>query len=203
MVFLFIFIIAVLIIFSKFKIEIINFNFSSEKIENRHINKDYKIIFKLYILKYLPIIKINITKTKLEKIKLKDKMKNLDMKLIENKNKFDKEFFKTIKDIKYTIKNINLRIDLGTENASLTSFIIPIISTIISIYLQRKIEKFKNQRFIVNPIYKDKNFININLNCIFEIKMIHIINIIYILNKKRRDENVRTSNRRSYDYSYE
>ena len=203
MVFLFIFIIAVLIIFSKFRIEIINFNFSSEKIENRHINKDYKIIFKLYILKYLPIIKINITKTKLEKIKLKDKMKNLDMKLIENKNKFDKEFFKTIKDIKYTIKNINLRIDLGTENASLTSFIIPIISTIISIYLQRKIEKFKNQRFIVNPIYKDKNFININLNCIFEIKMIHIINIIYILNKKRRDENVRTSNRRSYDYSYE
>ena len=203
MVFLFIFIIAVLIIFSKFRIEIINFNFSSEKIENRHINKDYKIIFKLYILKYLPIIKINITKTKLEKIKLKDKMKNLDMKLIENKNKFDKEFFKTIKDIKYTIKNINLRIDLGTENASLTSFIIPIISTIISIYLQRKIEKFENQRFIVNPIYKDKNFININLNCIFEIKMIHIINIIYILNKKRRDENVRTSNRRSYDYSYE
>ena len=203
MVFLFIFIIAVLIIFSKFRIEIINFNFSSEKIENRHINKNYKIIFKLYILKYLPIIKINITKTKLEKIKLKDKMKNLDMKLIENKNKFDKEFFKTIKDIKYTIKNINLRIDLGTENASLTSFIIPIISTIISIYLQRKIEKFENQRFIVNPIYKDKNFININLNCIFEIKMIHIINIIYILNKKRRDENVRTSNRRSYDYSYE
>ena len=203
MVFLFIFIIAVLIIFSKFRIEIINFNFSSEKIENSHINKDYKIIFKLYILKYLPIIKINITKTKLEKIKLKDKMKNLDMKLIENKNKFDKEFFKTIKDIKYTIKNINLRIDLGTENASLTSFIIPIISTIISIYLQRKIEKFENQRFIVNPIYKDKNFININLNCIFEIKMIHIINIIYILNKKRRDENVRTSNRRSYDYSYE
>ena len=54
------------------------------------------------------------------------------------------------------------------------------------------------------PKYGDENFIDLQFNGIFEIKMIHIINTICIEKKKRRvEENERTSNRRSYDYSYE
>ena len=200
LVFLFILIVfLLLIIFSKIRIEVINFKFSSQW--KRHINKDYKVIIKLCILSKIPILKINITKTKLEKLKIKEKIKDIDLKIIENRNKFDKDL---IRAINLDIDKINLNIELGTENASLTSIVVPAISTILAILLRQKIEKFENQIFIVKPIYMNQNLINIVLSGIFEIKMIHIINIIYILNKKegvKRYE--RTSNRRSYGYGYE
>ena len=68
----------------------------------------------------------------------------------------------------------------------------------------KKVENYKNQNFTIKPIYINQNLINILIDGIFEIKMIHIINIIYILNKKEGVKKYeRTSNRRSYDYSYE
>ena len=206
MVFLFVIITIILIIIifslSKINIEIKNFKFQS--ISEKHINKDYEIIIKLIIFKIIPIFKINITKTKLEKLKLKEKIKNFDLKVIHDNQQFDKELISTIKELDINIKRINLYIDLGTENASLTAIIIPIISTIIEIIINRKIEKFENQIFVIKPIYINQNLINIYISGIFEIKMIHIINTICILKKKRRvEEYERTSNRRSYDYSYE
>lgn len=211
MVFLFIFlIIIILLIFSKLQIQIVNLEFKSKsQLEmNRHINKNYKIIIKLYILSEIPIININITKTKLEKIHLKEKMKNklkdIDKQLIKNKNMFDKDFLKAIKKINMKIKKINLNIELGTENAALTSIIVPTISTVIAIILRKKIENYENQIFIINPVYINKNLINIVISGIFEVKMIHIIYIIYVINKKGRvKKNERTSNRRAYGYGYE
>ena len=203
LVFLFILIVFLLLmIFSKIRIEVINFKFSSQW--KRYINKDYKVIIKLCILSKIPILKINITKTKLEKLKIKEKIKDIDLKIIENKNKFDKDLIKAIKEINLDIDKINLNIELGTENASLTSIIVPAISTILAILLRQKMQKFENQIFIVKPIYINQNLINIVLSGIFEIKMIHIINIMYVLNKKEGvKKNERTSNRRTYDYSYE
>ena len=200
MVFIFVLIlIIVLLVFSRIRIEVINFKFSSQT--KRHINKDYKVIIKLCILKKIPILKVNITKTKLEKMKIKEKIKNIDFKIIQNKNKFDKN---AIKAIKKSNININLNLEIGTENATLTSVIVPAISTILAILLSRKIENPKNQLFIIQPVYINQNLINIVFSGIFEMKMIHIINIIYILNRKKGvNKHERTSNRRSYDYSYE
>lgn len=208
MVFLLIFAIITLIIvslyFLKIRIQIINFKFNSQA--KRHINKDYKFIIKLYALGFIPISKINITKTKLEKIKLQEKMNNIDLKYLENNQKFDKKVFTAIKNLNINIKNINLHIDIGTENASLTSIIVPTISTVIAIILRKKMKKYENQIFIIHPIYQNQNLVNIYISGIFEIKMSHIINIIYILSKKEKKgvkEYERTSNRRPYDYSYE
>ena len=81
MVFLFICLTIILIlIFSKIRIQIENFRFSS--VNKRHINKDYKAIIKVYILKKIPILKINITKTKLERLKIKEKIRKINFKLI-------------------------------------------------------------------------------------------------------------------------
>ena len=203
MVFIFVLIlIIVLLVFSRIRIEVINFKFSSQT--KRHINKDYKVIIKLCILKKIPILKVNITKTKLEKMKIKEKIKNIDFKIIQNKNKFDKNAIKAIKKSNININKINLNLEIGTENATLTSVIVPTISTILAILLSRKIENPKNQLFIIQPVYINQNLINIVFSGIFEIKMIHIINIIYILNRKKGvNKHERTSNRRSYDYSYE
>ena len=209
MVFLFtivgIIFITIIFIFSKIRIEINNFRFQSTS--KRHINKDYEVIIKLFILKVIPIFKINITKTKLEKLQLKDKIKNIDFKLIQDNKEFDKKALKAVKELDVAIKNIDLYIDLGTENASLTSIIVPALSTIIAIILHRKIKKFENQVFVINPIYINQNLVNIYISGIFEIKMSHIINMIYVLNKEKKkgvEKNERsTSNRRTYGYSYE
>ena len=203
MVFIFVLIlIIVLLVFSRIRIEVINFKFSSQT--KRHIKKDYKVIIKLCILKKIPTLKVNITKTKLEKMKIKEKIKNIDFKIIQNKNKFDKNAIKAIKKSNININKINLNLEIGTENATLTSVIVPAISTILAILLSRKIENPKNQLFIIQPVYINQNLINIVFSGIFEMKMIHIINIIYILNRKKGvNKHERTSNRRSYDYSYE
>ena len=209
MVFLFIIIciivITIVFTFSKIQIEVNNFRFQSTS--KRHINKDYEVIIKLFILKVIPIFKINITKTKLEKLKLKDKIKNIDLKVIQDNKEFDKKALKAVKELDVAIKNIDLYIDLGTENASLTSIIVPALSTIIAIILHRKIKKFENQVFVINPIYINQNLVNIYISGIFEIKMSHIINMIYVLNKEKKkgvEKNERsTSNRRTYGYSYE
>lgn len=196
--------IILLLIFSKIRIQIINLSFSSEKKENRHLNQDYKILIYIYILGIIPILKINITKNKLERLKIKEKIEKVDFKLLKDTNNFDIDFIKAIKTIKLDIKKINLQITLGTENAFLTSMIVPALSTVISIILNRKIEDYNKQIFIINPIYKDKNIVNVLLSGIFELKMIHIINTICTLNIRRRvDKHVRASNRRAYDYSYE
>lgn len=204
MVFLFIFsIILLLLLFSKIRIEIENIRFTSQK-QPRHINKDYKITIKLLVLKKIPIIKINITKTKLEKLELKKQIEKINFgELVDNK-KFDIKLIKAIKRLNVDIKRINLKAEIGTENAALTAILIPILSTILSIIISRKIKKEQNQKFEIKPIYINQSLINILFSGIFEIKMLHIINVICILNKKEGvDKNERTSNRRAYDYSYE
>ena len=89
-------------------------------------------------------------------------------------------------------------------NASLTALLVAIISSITGIVFRKSIIDSKKQSFRIVPVYINKNLINIAVSGIFEIKMIHIINIMYVLNKKEGvKKNERTSNRRTYDYSYE
>lgn len=187
MVFLFICLTIILIlIFSKIRIQIENFRFSS--VNKRHINKDYKAIIKVYILKKIPILKINITKTKLERLKIKEKIRKINFKLIEENPKLDKKVWEAMKEVHTNIKKLDLKIELGTENASLTSIIVGILSTIIAITIRNKMKNQEKQKFIVKPIYNNQNLINIEFTVIFEIKMTHIINIIYILNRKEKEE---------------
>lgn len=193
--------IAIILFFSKIRIEIINFKFNS--LNQRHINKDYEIIIKLCILGGLPIFKIKVTKMKLEKMKVKEKIKKIDFTVFEKNISLDKEILQMVKKLNILIKKINLHIDIGTENASFTSIIVPAISTIIAIILRKKVKKFENQIFMINPIYQNQNLVNLSVSGIFEVKISHIINIIYILNRKGVKEYERTSNRRPYDYSYE
>ena len=128
----------------------------------------------------------------------------MEIRVIENRKDIDKNVFKAIKKFNLNIKKINLNLEIGTENAALTAIIIPAVSTSIAILLRNKIKDYENQTFIVNPIYLNENIVNILFSGIFEIKMIHIINIIYILNNKEGVKKYeRTSNRRPYDYSYE
>ena len=204
MVFLFILIsitiITILLTTSKIQMQIINFKFSSQK--TKKVNEDYEIIIKLIVLRKIPIFKISITKDKLKNPKLKEKAQKINWQAIQNKET-DKNVLKSLKELKVDIKNINLNVELGTENACLTSIIVPAISTAITIWLGRKV-KYDDQIFIMQPVYRNQNLINILISGIFELKMKHIISMIYMLKQKEGVKYYeRTSNRRAYDYSYE
>lgn len=208
MVFLFVLvallIILLILVFSKIQIQLLNFELSS--INKIHVNPTYEGELKWYIFTKIPIIKIKLNKNNIKKFKLKEKFIDFDIKIWEERKKFEKDFFKIIRKLKFYIKQLNLKIDIGTENAALTSIIVPIISSVIALFLRNKIRTNEEQYFMIQPIYKNQNYLNIELSGIFEMKMNHIINIIYLLikkDKKGEDKYERTSNRRSYDYSYE
>lgn len=208
MVFLFVCIAIILLFISlvlaKIKIEIIDFRFCSRT--KRHLNRDYEIKIKLCVFGFIPILKLDITKTKLEKMKLKEKIKDIDFKELKDNRKLDQNILIAIKNINIAIKDLELYVDIGTENASLTAILVPAISTVIAIVLHKKVKDFEHQIFVINPVYQNQNLVNISVSGIFEIKISHIINIMYILNKKEKKgvkEYERTSHRRSYGYSYE
>ena len=208
MVFLFILLILcillLIIVFSKIRIDVKKFEYCSAN--KKHINPNYYLQLSWIILNKIPIIKIKLNKYTVKKLKLKDKFVDIDIKMWEERKKLDKETISIIKKIDFAIRKLKLKIDIGTENSAITSLLIPIISTLISFLLRNKMKTKEEQTYIVQPIYKDQNYLNITISGIFDIKMNHIINVIYLLsrkNKKGVKKYERTSNRRSYDYSYE
>ena len=205
-------IIIEVVLLSTLKIEISNFKLSTERYNGKIISDNYKLTISLLGLQKIKFLNLEITKDRLEKIDFKEKIekriKKIDyislLTILKENNTYN---IKTIKKIKKHMPNvtfINLISNIGTEDAILTSYIVAIISILLGVLLRKQIQKSNNNKFIINPIYINKNLLNIELNCIFETKLIHIIYIIYILNKKGRvSKNGRTSNRRAYDYSYE
>ncbi len=199
---LIILIITIIIAEAQISIEVKNLKIKADK--KIYINDDYKIIFKLKIFNKIPILKFKLDKEKiiLEKNKIIKKKEFSRIEKNFSKKKIKKEVFKSLTNLQ--VNELKLKIKLGTENAFFTSMIVPIISSVISIILMEKITNVEKQQYIVEPIYLSQNLLEILISGIFELKMIHIINIIYILIKKEGvKKNERTSNRRSYDYGYE
>ena len=206
MVFLFIFLIIILMFLtSKLKIEFINVEYKSNVKEK--VNKDFKIKIVIHVFQKIPILKVKIDNNKVlnnkRLVKIIEEQKG---KFIINKKDINEEVIEAIKNFKMELKQMDLKILLGTENAAITAIIIPLISTFLALFLSKKISKINDKQiFSIMPVYNNENVINIQFSGIFEIKMIHIINTICITSKKRGkgDKNERASNRRAYDYSYE
>ena len=212
MVFLFVFLIVLFIFLSiftlKIQIRIQDIKFSLNKFQNKYLKPNYKIITVIYILDKIPILKTIVDKKKYGKLSANKKFKNkvnlLGDKFIKNTDNIDINILKFIKNIKYEAKKVNIYIELGTENATITAFIIPILYIIFS-FIYKNIEENKDyNQFYLKPIFANKNILNFQFDGIFELKLIHIINTICKIKKERKGESdERTSNRRTYDYSYE
>lgn len=135
------------------------------------------------------IIKFGILKFKLNKEKLKKIISNNKSKIKLEVNDF-KEIIKKIE-----IPKLNINAKFGTGEPNSTAFFVAIVSSIIGIALARKIE---NPRYTIEPVYGDMNYIFLSINCIFEIKLVHIINMFIKLKRKEYQKYGRTPNRRSY-----
>ena len=79
--------------FTNIKIHIENLKFTSKKINGRNLNSDYKITLKLYLFKRINYLKFYITKNRMERAKLIEKIET-------DKNKFDIKMLKNLKYIK-------------------------------------------------------------------------------------------------------
>lgn len=186
-------ILITIIINSKIQIEIYNLDISTERKEK--IKKDFKIYIKIVIFEKIKILKIDVKKITNKKIninKLIEKAKKIEK---NNLNKqLTKDALKNLKELQIEVKNADLKLELGTEEASTTAILVGIISTIIGIILKR-------QKFKIIPIYENKNILNIKLNCIIRINLIHYI---YKMIKKGRKRNEgKSSDRRPYAYNHE
>jgi len=145
--------------------------------------------------------KVKIYKKNINKIKIKDLGEKLDLKLINKNDKFNIKFRDLIDDLKMEIQKLDLKIEIGTENAMITALSVAGISTFLSIILKEQIKDKEKQRFIVIPKYIDELVLKINVTGIFQIDLLHYIYSIVL--RKKVNKNERASNRRSYDYSYE
>ena len=179
-------------------------------ISNMNLGKieyDYLFFIELKFLNKLKIIQIAIDKEKVSKLSKKFKFKEkIDIKKVEKGIPNKKERKKLQEKLDIKLNEFHLKAEIGTYDVIITSAIIAVISSAIGIVMAKLIDNYKKEKYeyTIMPIYKNKNIINLSLNCIIQVKMVHIISIIFTLLGKRKEKSkyVRTSNRRSYDYSY-
>lgn len=179
--FLFIFIIIFIIIAihtSKVGIEIINLQINTQFLKEQKINKDSRIYVYLLLFNYFKLFKKEIREINFKNIKLQNK--DIDIKFLKNKD-FKINYKELLKNIKIEIKKINLSLKIGTENAALTAILVGMIASVLGIIIKRP-------KYEIIPIYTGENLINLKLDGIFTIYLMHYIYSL-ILNRKRRDEN--------------
>ena len=175
-----------IILISTLKIDIKELKISNE-VENAPIIKDLDISVGIYIFNKFKILKKHITKNNVQELKKSNKLEKLKNKFlnkgtIKEKRKNVKMDIDVIKHLNPKLQNINLEINLGTEDVLLTSFLIVLVSIAISMILSKSIEKYdKNKyKYKIIPTYNNKNSIKIYLNSIIDIKLVNIINVAFI-----------------------
>jgi hypothetical protein len=202
---IFLLLIFTILIFSTIQIEIKNLKIGNKQIEeNTRIKDKFEIKISLKFLKKIPILWMKLNNKKMRKMYNSKQLEKIDFKKLQNKVPLNMQSLEMIKNIKIKISKLKLRIDIGTEDAVLTSYIIAILASIIGIILPHLAKKNINDcNYIVNPKYQNKNEYHISLDGIICIKVVHIIYSMLVFIKKGRDKNERTSNRRPYAYSNE
>lgn len=171
-----------LILLSTIHIEIKDLELTNMK-ENKKL--DYGVILSLYLGKHFKWISIYLNDEKLRKAYNKMQLEKIDLKKLEQDFKW--EDLSAVKKIKPKISYLDLKVILGTENAVITAFINSAICIIISAllpYIAIDLKK-ENYKYYIEPIYINQNLYKIQFNCIIQVKVVHIINVILFINSKR------------------
>ena len=222
------------IVFSTLRIEVANLHVNIGTAKD--IN-NYKIHFRLYLFNKIRWFGMKMNNKKVKKfekgrilklidkkigMRIEEEIKDLSALLLKQREKiFSKNTWKYIKSLDIKLSKLKMNVALGTEDAIITSYLTAFISAAISIVLAFIIKDFKKEKYAytITPLYKNQNLLKMDFNCIINIKMVHIINVIMqgytLLSKKkyyekrnvplrrRRDNRHGASDRRTYGHSYE
>ena len=161
MFFLFILVILFILGFaihtSKIGIEIENLIINTEKPKGEKINKECNICLFLLVFGKIKLFKKNFKKLKIKNFNFQ--RKDIDIKFLKNTD-FKINYKELLKNI--DIEQIELYLQIGTENAAITAILVGIISSFIGIIL-------KKPKYQITPIYINKNLLKLELNCIISI----------------------------------
>ena len=110
------------------------------------------------------------------------------------------EIKKHFENIGIELEKFFLDLKIGTGELFTTAFLIPTLATIIAVFLSKKSDKidYKDINYNIKPIYEDKFLYDIKFRCIINVRVVHIIYMIYVLKKgkKESDKCGGTSNRK-------
>lgn len=163
----------------------------------------FDIVLKIYILKKILIWKIDLVKRINKKRKKSSKIVQKENKNIINL----KKAYNLIKKSSLNIEKFNLKVDICTADAILTTYLVAILSNLIIFILKKSNAtiNYNNCKYRINPIYKVEKIFNLKFNCIISTNNVHSIYIIYKNFRKRRYgvNERKASNRKSYANSNE
>lgn len=196
--------IVLMICMSRLEIKIKNMNIKSTN--KRKNNEKILMQVSLKIGKWT-WLKFRLNKEKLAKLyaKIKEKeyankidFSNIKDRLKESaKGAFEDEKIKgLIKNTRIEIEKFNANIAVGTEDYIFTSYLVAIISTIISNILPHVIKEDKTKKrnlsnivhYRIVPIYRERNEYNIYLTIIASTKIMHLLNILFKLMRVNKKE---------------
>ena len=160
---------------SRVGVEIENLQIDTGQPKGMKINKEGKVYIYLIIFGKLKLFKNNVRDLKSGKIKFQNK--DLDIKFLKDRDiKID--YKDLVQKIDIYFENIDLIVKFGTEDAALTAILTGITSTILGIIL-------KKPKYEVIPVFSNKNFLKIKLDCIFSV---HLMQYIYkLISNKIKD----------------
>lgn len=165
--FLFILVIFTILIIaihtSKIGIDIENLIIDTDAEEK--INEDVKIYVYLLLFNKIKLFRKNVRSLPMKDVKFETS--DFDIKIFKNKD-IKINYLELIQNINIDIKNIDLNVNIGTEDAGITAILVGILAGILGIII-------KKPKYQILPIYANRNLLKINLNGIFTIYLIHYI----------------------------
>ena len=167
MFFLFILVIFTILIIaihtSKIGIDIKNLIIDTDAEEK--INEDGKIYVYLLLFNKIKLFRKNVRNIPMKDVKFETS--DFDIKIFKNKH-IKINYLELIQNINIDIKNIDLNVNIGTEDAGITAILVGILAGILGIII-------KKPKYQILPIYANRNLLKINLNGIFTIYLMHYI----------------------------
>lgn len=167
MFFLFILVIFTILIIaihtSKIGIDIKNLIIDTDAEEK--INEDGKIYVYLLLFNKIKLFRKNVRNIPMKDVKFETS--DFDIKIFKNKD-IKINYLELIQNINIDIKNIDLNVNIGTEDAGITAILVEILAGILGIII-------KKPKYQILPIYANRNLLKINLNGIFTIYLMHYI----------------------------
>ena len=148
---------------SKIGIDIENLIIDTDAEEK--INEDGKIYVYLLLFNKIKLFRKNVRNIPMKDVKFETS--DFDIKIFKNKD-IKINYLELIQNINIDIKNIDLNVNIGTEDAGITAILVGILAGILGIII-------KKPRYQILPIYANRNLLKINLNGIFTIYLMHYI----------------------------
>ena len=191
-------ILVLIIIFADLRLNIKNLEVISTP---QGLQPKYDIAIELYTFKNIKLFNLKLKNDKKSNL-LKSKFFKERLEKIKNSKTFSKkeeweilrEVFKLLRK-KLKIETFKLKINIDTEDVLVTSYLVGIISAVVPNILRNHIENSNPKKIMwkIVPLYKNKNYVYLELSSIISIKIVHISNMLKIVGGIK-DE--RSSNRR-------